>query len=392
MDFLITTEESGMPTSLSLVVFFTLTLPALAKNLPMTTALTAPTKHCREDNLDECFQERTKANHAFEILHQDEDGRTLRTKKVALLVHGLSDSPYFYRDIAKILFKHGINVIAIRTTGHGTDKTHLAGVRREQWYEDMQVGLKRAKEVGDEILLAGMSLGGALVLREALLNTEIKGLLLFSPAYKLPKNFDNTCRLENPLQGPVVRLIGRVAGLDTDPYQARKEFGLGIRYSGIHNNGTCELIKVNREIEKIARKQVGRKNELFSNLDIPIFNVVSEYDTAIDLPYVTSLSQNAASNQRGLSHLVIYSNPGAQAGLTVESQNTFRKDVSCMRHASVLLRPSAEMNYREVKCEFTSPEEIARFNSEGKYDFTPEINFHFEFMEEKLVNFLEQLP
>jgi hypothetical protein len=208
----------------------------------------------------------------------------------------------------------------------------------------------------------------------------------------MPKKFNSSCSLENPIKRPVLKVIGKVAGLDTNDYQARKEFGLGVRYPGIHNNGTCELVRINREIERLARARVGRGGELFSHLDIPVFNVLSEYDTAIDLPFVSSLSKNVRSNERGLSHLVVYSNPAAKPGLVSDSRMTFRKEVPCMRHASVLLRPSPEMNYPEAKCEFTSAEEIRRFNSEPKYDFTPEINFEFDFMRQKLEAYLDQLP
>jgi esterase/lipase len=378
--------------ALSLVATLLIAGSVMAKPSGMTTAATAPTKKCDPDSLEKCFQNRSKANHAFEMLHRDSRGKIKRTKKVALLIHGLSDSPYFYRDIAQIIFNQGINVIATRSTGHGTDKTHLKDVTREMWYEDVKFGMQRARELGDQILLGGMSLGGALVLREALINKEVKGLLLFSPAYKLPKSFNNTCRLENFIKRPFIKLVGKIAGKDTNDYQARKEFGVDVRYQGIHNNGSCELIKINNEIEKIARKQVGRKGELFSNLDIPIFNVISEYDTAIDLPYVSLLSKNAKSNERNLSHLLVYSKPETTAGLINEARVTYRRNVPCMRHASVLLRPSVEMNYVEEKCEFTTPKEIQRFNSEKKYDFTPEINFEFDFVEDKLIDFLEQLP
>jgi len=106
---------------------------------------------------------------------------------------------------------------------------------------------------------------------------------------------------------------------------------------------------------------------------------------------VSALSKNVKSNERGLSHLLIYTNPNAAPGLTSESKVTVRKTVPCMRHASVLLKPSEGMGYSEAKCEFTSPEEIARFNSEQKYDFTPEINFEFELLQERLEAFIEQL-
>lgn len=366
-------------------------LSAWAK-LPITRAWEAPLKKCDPEALELCFQTRGQANHAFEMIHREVDGSVKRTKRVALLVHGLSDSPYFYRDIAQILFRQGLNVLAIRTTGHGTDKTHLSEINRKRWYEDMQYGMEEAKKLGDEVLLAGMSLGGALVLREALINPEVKGLMFFSGAFKLPKGFNNACRMENPLQRPFIKVLARFSGKDTSDYQARKEFGVGIRYQGIHNNGTCELIKINKEIVGLAKAKIKKGEELFSHLDIPVFNVVSEYDTAIDIPFVSALSKNVRSNERGLSHMVIYTNPNAAPGLTSESKITSRKNVPCMRHASVLLRPSESMGYTEAKCEFTSPEEIARFNGEQKGDFTPEINFEFDFLQEKLEAFLEQLP
>jgi esterase/lipase len=359
--------------------------------IPITRAFEAPTKKCDPETLELCFQTRSEANHAFEMVHRAADGSIQRTKRVALLIHGLSDSPYFYRDIAQILFRQGLNVLAIRTTGHGTDKSHLAEINRKRWYEDMQYGMEEAKKLGDEVILAGMSLGGALVLREALINPEVKGLMFFSGAFKLPKGFNNACRMENPLQRPFIKLLARASGKDTADYQARKEFGVDIRYQGIHNNGTCELIKINKEIVRLAKEKIKKGEELFSHLDIPVFNVVSEYDTAIDIPFVSALSKNVKSNERGLSHLLIYTNPNAAPGLTSESKVTVRKTVPCMRHASVLLKPSEGMGYSEAKCEFTSPEEIVRFNSEQKYDFTPEINFEFELLQERLEAFLEQL-
>ena len=375
----------------ALILGFSLALStvALAKRAPVTAAQ-APVKKCDPSALETCFQDRSKANHAFEMIHRNADGSVKKTRHVALLVHGLSDSPYFFRDISQILFKQGINVLAIRTTGHGTHQSDLANVHREDWYEDMKHGLAEAKKLGEEILLGGMSLGGSLAVREALVNKDVKGLLLFSPAFKMPKEFDNSCLLEHPLKRPFLKVIGRVLGKDTSDFQARKEFGVGVRYQGIHNNGTCELVRLNREISALALEN--DEAEPFAHLDIPVFNVLSEYDTAVDLPYVSSLSSNAKSNQRGLSHLVVYSDPSAAPDLVSEATVTFRKEVPCMRHASVLLKPSREMGYTEEKCEFTSKEEIARFNREEKYDFTPEINFEFDFMKEKLEAFLEQLP
>ena len=141
---------------------------------------------CDVDSVESCFQDRSKANHGFIIAKKNASNKVVKTKYVALLIHGLSDSPYFYRDIAQLLFNKGINVVAIRTTGHGTDISHLAKISRKNWYKDTAYGVQLAKKYGQNVIVAGMSNGGSLALREAQINKDIKRLMLFSAALKTP--------------------------------------------------------------------------------------------------------------------------------------------------------------------------------------------------------------
>ncbi len=354
----------------------------------MTTAKTAPMKSCNPAAIFECFQDRATANHGFTIQKRDENDVPIKTQYVALLIHGLSDSPYFYRDISQIIFDHGINVVAIRTTGHGTHKNHLKKVNRKDWYKDVEYGIKLAKNYGEKVIIAGMSNGGALALREAQINPAVKGLMLFSGAIKMPKEMNYSCLLVNPITKLPIKVLGSFF-TDTKTYQARKEYGLDVRYQGIHNNGTCQLTKINKETHKRAKKR--SKKALFRDINIPVFNVVSEYDDVLVKDYMMNFSTNVASNKNGKSFLVLYQDQSKDYEWNLP-QRVYVQKVPCMNHASVLLRASVEMNYTDENqetCKYSS-EQVLQFNTEEKLDFTPEVNFHFELMEMALNDFLSE--
>jgi len=100
-----------------------------------------------------------------------------------LLVHGLSDSPYSFIDIAKSLKQQGLLVRTILLPGHGSKPADLMLPTIEDW----QLLIKHhtqllAKEV-DELWLGGFSTGANLVTSAAIANPDINGLLLFSPAF-----------------------------------------------------------------------------------------------------------------------------------------------------------------------------------------------------------------
>jgi alpha-beta hydrolase superfamily lysophospholipase len=86
----------------------------------------------------------------------------------ALLVHGLTDSPYSMRTIGEDLRGRGYYVVALRVPGHGTVPGGLTDVTWEDWLAAVRLGAKdiRAK-IGDNkpLVLVGYSNGGALVLK-----------------------------------------------------------------------------------------------------------------------------------------------------------------------------------------------------------------------------------
>lgn len=59
-----------------------------------------------------------------------------------LLIHGLSDSPYHMRALARIFAEQGFHVIALRLPGHGTIPGALTKVKWQDWYRAVKAGVK----------------------------------------------------------------------------------------------------------------------------------------------------------------------------------------------------------------------------------------------------------
>ena len=86
----------------------------------------------------------------------------------ALLVHGLTDSPYSFRTIAEDLRRRGYYVVALRVPGHGTVPAGLTDVTWEDWLAAVRLGARHVRATigdGKPLILVGYSNGGALVLK-----------------------------------------------------------------------------------------------------------------------------------------------------------------------------------------------------------------------------------
>jgi len=108
----------------------------------------------------------------------------------ALLIHGLTDSPYSMRAIGETLKASGYYSLALRMPGHGTVPAGLTTAVWEDWLAAVRLGVRHVRErVGADrpLMLVGYSNGGALVLKYALDEVErgdgsrLTRLVLISP-------------------------------------------------------------------------------------------------------------------------------------------------------------------------------------------------------------------
>lgn len=86
------------------------------------------------------------------------------TQKGILLIHGLLDSCFAMKDLAKAFQVKGYLVFAILLPGHGTQPIDLCDVRVEDWLKIIDYGVKSLKKRVNHISLAGHSTGASLAL------------------------------------------------------------------------------------------------------------------------------------------------------------------------------------------------------------------------------------
>jgi len=110
---------------------------------------------------------------------------------VAVLLHGLTDSPYSMLSTARTLVDAGYDVVVPRMPGHGFAVGGLLQARGEDWTAAVRIAVRRAMELqgsDQPLLLVGYSNGGLMAVDYALQCDEIAdmpcpdGLVLLSPA------------------------------------------------------------------------------------------------------------------------------------------------------------------------------------------------------------------
>lgn len=90
---------------------------------------------------------------------------------VVVLLHGLTDSPYSLRHIARRYREYGYLSVAIRLPAHGTVPGALTAVRWQEWMAATRLAIREARRLAGPsrpMHLVGFSNGGALALKYAL--------------------------------------------------------------------------------------------------------------------------------------------------------------------------------------------------------------------------------
>lgn len=100
-----------------------------------------------------------------------------------LLVHGFTGTPHALRDWAEHHAAAGLTVRLPRLPGHGTSWQELNRTRWPDWYATAERELLGLTAAGRQVVVAGLSMGGALSLRLAQEHPDlVRGLVLVNPA------------------------------------------------------------------------------------------------------------------------------------------------------------------------------------------------------------------
>jgi len=144
-----------------------------------------------------------------------------KPRGVALVVHGLSDSPYSLKSIAQALNKNDIIVYGLRLPGHGTLPSSLDDVAWQDWLAAVRVADRHIQQqhAGLPYYFVGYSSGAALGVKLALdaISQDRKTpdqLFLLSPALGVSQlaRFANLQRILSHLE-----LFNKARWLDVQP-------------------------------------------------------------------------------------------------------------------------------------------------------------------------------
>ena len=102
-----------------------------------------------------------------------------------LLSHGFTGSPKSMRPFGEYLAAEGYGVAVPRLPGHGTNWQEMNKTGWPDWYAVLDNELERLRKEHDQVFLAGLSMGGCLVLRLAEDHGEdVSGLVLINPSVR----------------------------------------------------------------------------------------------------------------------------------------------------------------------------------------------------------------
>lgn len=227
-----------------------------------------------------------EANSPFELAPPPScpAGNAHRHARGALLIHGLSDSPYQTRDVARFLSSRCFFVRAILLTGHGTVPGDLLSVEYGEWVKQTRWAMAGLAAEVDALYLVGYSTGGALSLHAALTNPGVRALILFSPALRANSSLDFLIPV-----GAFVTPWLEVAP-DDDP----------AKYESFTTNAANQIYRLAKELEGMRSA---------TPLRAPMFVALSAEDGTTDsvatLAYFSGQSEPA-------SRLVLYSRDKAE--------------------------------------------------------------------------------
>ena len=218
-----------------------------------------------------------------------------------VLLHGLTDSPYSMRQIARSYRDRGFVAIAPRLPGHGTVPAGLSDVQWEDWAAATRLAVREAVRragPGRPLHLVGYSNGGALALKYAL--DAVEDPTLTRPARVV---------LISPMVGitEMARFAG-FAGLPAIFPAFAKAAWLGIvpefnpfKYNSFPVNGARQSSLLTRALQpRVAR--LAREGRLVDLPPILTFQSVTDF-TVSTQAIVTALYAHLPANG---SELVLY--------------------------------------------------------------------------------------
>ncbi|CAN1208663.1 Serine aminopeptidase S33 domain-containing protein [Tumidithrix helvetica PCC 7403] len=250
------------------------------------------------------------------MLHEESQEHTI------VLLHGLTDSPYFMEAIGKQFYDMGFNVLIPLLTGHGLRNPQgMKGVTLEQWIDNVDFAVKKARGMSPKVSIGGLSTGGALSVYKAVTAPKeiTGGVFLFSAALELASGEITETLLRTKVILPLLAFVEDLKDkslVGDNPY----------RYDRMDKHGAAKLSELIEKTDRLI------KGEQHKGLTQPLFIAHSEDDTAAKIEGVEDLYAKEPPDkreffripkQRQVSHasVVLEADIKASDGRVLEQKN-----------------------------------------------------------------------
>jgi carboxylesterase len=197
----------------------------------------------------------------------------------ALLIHGLTGTPYEMRYLGERLAAAGVRVCGVKLAGHAGEPQELADATYNHWYESVVAGFERLRGFGDPNVVVGLSAGAVLAARLALDQREdVAGLAMLAPAFFLPRPATIALSALKILGSLTQRIYIRGSGSDIHDDAARS----------IHP--TCHLMPLSAPINLLQLSALVRSR--LPRLSQPVLVIHSHRDHTCpydrNIPFLTT--------------------------------------------------------------------------------------------------------
>lgn len=271
----------------------------------------------REYLLDTQMPQRTATDAELNLPFELQASEEAPYRGKFLLLHGLNDSPYLWRDVAEELASRGYDVRAILLPGHGNTPQAQLSVSYKDWISAAREHLDLYSEPDKKLYLGGFSLGGVLATLLASECDDVDGLLLFSPAFRSQSH----------------KLL-RWAGL----YSIMKPWVFGgmiiednpVKYNSIPINSGSQYFKTTRTLNRRWPK---------NPLNIPVLVVTSINDSVVD---IGATEKKYARGFSSTKHMIVYDNERSGQtinGIEYRHGGDATRRILNQSHQSVLISP-----------------------------------------------------
>jgi esterase/lipase len=313
--------------------------------------------HCRDiirksrtDLTPENVDSIVEGNAPFELIPWNAPRGTDKPyKRGVLLIHGLTDSPYFMRHLGAFFQAEGYLVMAILLPGHGTRPGDLLDTDWEEWRKAASYAADKLAEKAEELFIAGLSAGAALGILQTFQDNRIRGLFLFAPALQISNKAAHADwhKLYSWLI-PAAKWVRLLPDRDC------------FKYESFAKHAAAEMYALTQALEdQLARRA----------LDIPVFVAASAEDATVSVPAIVDFAARLA---HPASHFMLFAAapialPEFRAASCAQIASAVPEEkILSLSHTALVIPPhdghyGAQGDY--VNCTHYYPDEMAKYET-----------------------------